>query len=62
MIGLDGPIRTARTIRTRLIALAGVLVNNSGTPTLRLPTDWPWAHQFHAALAAIRALPTAAPP
>ena len=60
IIALDGPIRTARTIRTRLIALAGVLVNKSGTPTLRLPTDWPWAHQFHTALHRIRALPTAA--
>ena len=62
IIGLDGPIRTARTIRNRLIALAGVLVNQSGTPTLRLPTDWPWAHQFHTALHRIRALPTAASP
>lgn len=62
IIALDGPIRTARTIRTRLIALAGVLVNKSGTPTLRLPTDWPWAHQFHTALHRIRALPTAASP
>ena len=62
IIGLDGPIRTARTIRNRLIALAGVLVNQSGTPTLRLPTDWPWAHQFHTALHRIRALPTAGSP
>ena len=62
IIGLDGPIRTARTIRNRIIALAGALVNRSGTPTLRLPTDWPWAHQFHAALTTIRALPTAGPP
>ena len=62
IIGLDGPIRTARTIRNRLIALAGVLVNQSGTPTLRLPTDWPWAHQFRGALHRIRALPTAGPP
>ena len=62
VIGLDGPIRTARTIRNRIIALAGALVNRSGTPTLRLPTDWPWAHQFHAALTTIRALPTAGPP
>ncbi|MEZ5381607.1 MAG: IS1380 family transposase [Microthrixaceae bacterium] len=61
-IALDGPIRTARTTRNRLIALAGVLVNRSGTPTLRLPTDWPWAKQFHTALDTIRALPTAGSP
>ena len=62
IIALDGPIRTARTIRNRLIALAGVVVNRSGTLTLRLPTDWPWAHQFRAALTTIRALPTAGSP
>ena len=62
IIALDGPIRTARTIRNRLIALAGVLVNRSGTPTLRLPTDWPWTHQFASALTTIRALPNAASP
>ena len=62
IIAIDGPIRTARTIRNRLVAIAGALVNRSGTPTLRLPTDWPWAHQFHKALETIRALPAAASP
>ena len=62
IIALPGPIRTARTIRNRLIALAGTLVNRSGTPTLRLPTDWPWAQQFLQAIATIRALPAAASP
>ena len=62
IIALDGPIRTGRTTRNRLIALAGVLVNKSGTPTFRYPADWPWAHQFHQALNTIRALPTAASP
>ena len=61
-IALDGPIRAGRTIRNRLIAIAGTLVNKSGTPTLRLPTDWPWAQQFTSALTTIRALPTAASP
>ncbi len=37
IIALDGPIRTARTIRNRLIVLAGVLVNRSGTPTSGSP-------------------------
>lgn len=53
----DQPPATNRTLRTRLIALAAVLVNRSGRPTLRLPARWPWAETFTASLAAIRALP-----
>jgi len=45
------------TIRTRLIAIAATLVNRSGRPTLRLPLNWPWAHQFTQTLNALRALP-----
>jgi hypothetical protein len=48
---------TNRTRRNRLIALAAVLVNRSGQHTLRFPARWPWAHQFHHTLTAIRALP-----
>jgi len=48
---------TNRTRRTRLITLAAVIVNRSGRPTLRFPTRWPWADQFHQALSALRALP-----
>jgi hypothetical protein len=51
------PPITNRTRRTRLIALAAVIANRSGTPTLRLPTSWPWDKQFHQALNTIRALP-----
>ena len=47
----------AKTTRTRLIALPGRVVNRSGTPTLRLPTRWPWAHRFKVALRNLRALP-----
>jgi Transposase DDE domain group 1 len=46
----------ARTIRTRLIAVPGRLVNRSGTPILRGPLNWPWAQHFTRRLAAIRAL------
>jgi hypothetical protein len=46
-----------RTMRTRLTALAAVLVNRSGTLTLRFPTRWPWAVTFTDTLTAIRALP-----
>jgi len=53
----DQPPATNRTLRTRLIALAAVLVNRSGRPTLRLPARWPWANAFTTSLNAIRALP-----
>jgi Transposase DDE domain group 1 len=51
------PQIVARTIRTRLIAVPGRLVNRSGTSTLRGPLNWPWAQQFTRRLTAIRALP-----
>ena len=47
----------ARTTRLTLLAIAGRLVNRSGTPTLRGPRNWPWAELFSQRLAAIRALP-----
>ena len=47
-----------RTLRTRITALAAVVVNRSGRLTLRFPTRWPWANVFANTLAAIRALPT----
>ena len=51
------PPVTNRTRRTQLTALAAVTVNRSGQPTLRFPARWPWAHQFHQTLSALRALP-----
>jgi hypothetical protein len=50
-------LTVARTVRTRLLALPGRLVNRSGRPTLRLPAHWPWATAFTAALGRIRNLP-----
>jgi hypothetical protein len=50
-------LTVAATIRTRFLTLPGRLVNHSGTPTLRLPTLWPWAHRFTRALTQIRSLP-----
>jgi hypothetical protein len=46
----------ARTIRTRLLALPGRLVNHAGQLTLRLPSRWPWADTFTKILDALRAL------
>ena len=53
----DDQLTVARTIRTRLIALPGRLVNHSGKPTLRFPTRWPWAETFLHALTQLRAIP-----
>ncbi|MGH3469091.1 MAG: transposase, partial [Thermocrispum sp.] len=49
-------LTVAATQRTRLIAVPGRLVNRSGTPTLRLPTHWPWARPFNQALSRLRTL------
>ena len=53
----EDQLTVARTIRTRMIALPGRLVNRSGTHTLRLPARWPWAHTFLTALTRLRAMP-----
>jgi Transposase DDE domain group 1 len=50
-------LTVARTIRTRLLALPGRIVNRSGRHTLRLPARWPWADSFLTALHNLRALP-----
>lgn len=50
-------LTVTRTVRTRLLALPGRIVNRSGRPTLRLPRDWPWANAFTTALRRIRNLP-----
>jgi hypothetical protein len=55
-IGIDDQLVVARTARTRLLAIPARLVNRSGTPTLRLPTHWPWATPFTTALDTLRLL------
>lgn len=51
---------TNQTRRTRLIAMAAVIVNRSGRHLLRFPTGWPWAEQFTTMLHQIRSLPAPA--
>jgi hypothetical protein len=51
------PTVTNQTRRTRLFALAAVLVNRSGRYLLRFPTAWPWADQFTLMLERVRSLP-----
>lgn len=47
----------ARTVRTKVLALPGRLVNRSGTLVSRLPDCWPWAESFLGALERLRSLP-----
>ncbi len=45
------------TIRRQFIDMPARLVNRSGTPTLRLPRNWPSQHDFTQALDTLRAVP-----
>ena len=53
----DDHLTVTRTIRMRMLALPGRLVNRSGRQLLRLPIRWPWATTFMRALDNTRALP-----
>jgi hypothetical protein len=60
LLGLPGrTVRTARTLRRRLLSLPGRLTHSGRRWTLRLPARWPWQDDFVEALTRIRALPTA---
>jgi hypothetical protein len=60
LIGMPGhTIRTARTIRRRLLQLPGRLTCSARQWTLHLPARWPWQADYIHALARIRALPAA---
>jgi len=61
LIGLPGAtVRTARTLRRRLLQIPGRLTRSARQWRLHLPARWPWQHDFIRALARIRALPAAA--
>ncbi len=49
-------LTVARTMRTRLVAIPGRLVNRAGRTILRLPTRWPWADTFTTTLDTLRLL------
>ena len=60
LIGLpDTTVRAARTLRRRLLAIAGRLTRHGRAWTLHLPARWPWHGDYITALARIRALPAA---
>jgi len=56
-LGLGAGIVTAKTLRRRLFGLVGRLTRSARRVTLHLPAGWPWADEFTAALARLRALP-----
>lgn len=53
----DQTIRTARTLRRRLLTIPGRLTRHGRQTRLRMPARWPWATDFLAALTRLRALP-----
>ena len=58
-LGTAAPVdqtSVARTIRTRLLAVPGRLVNLAGTSILRGPRNWPWAQWFNRRLDRLRTL------
>jgi hypothetical protein len=60
LIGLpDTTVRASRTLRRRLITIAGRLTRHGRSWTLHLPARWPWHGDYITALARIRALPAA---
>src|SRR5215207_9573604 len=58
-LALHGPLRVAepKTLRSRLLAIAGRLVRTGRRTHLRLDRHWPWAGVVAAALATLRAIP-----
>ena len=56
-IGLGAGIVTTKTLRRRLFGLVGRLTRSARRLTLHFPARWPWADEFAAALARLRALP-----
>ena len=60
LIGLpDSTVRAARTLRRRLLQIAGRLTRHGRSWTLHLPARWPWQGDYLDALNRIRALPAA---
>jgi hypothetical protein len=60
LIGLPaGTVRAGRTLRRRLVTIAGRLTRHGRTWTLHLPARWPWQGDYLDALNRIRTLPAA---
>ncbi len=55
-MGLGEDIIATKSVRRRHFTVAGRLVRSARRVNLRLPAHWPWADQFDAALARLRAI------
>jgi|SRR3990170_3142323 hypothetical protein len=56
-IGLGETLIMTKTIRRRYLTMPGRLTSSARRLWLHLPTSWPWAQRFQAALARLRAIP-----
>ncbi len=56
-VGLRETLVATDTVRRRHLGVPGRVVHSGRRLHLRLPTNWPWAEQFLAALARLRAIP-----
>ena len=58
-LGLDGELAVCepKTLRYRLLHVAGRLAFHARRATLRLQRSWPWARELGAAFARVAALP-----
>lgn len=55
-IGLEETLVMTKTMRRRYFAMPGRITTSGRKDTLHLPTYWPWAARFSAALLALRAI------
>jgi Transposase DDE domain group 1 len=55
--GLGGQAVTAKTLRTRYLAIPGRLTVSARRPTLHLPARWRWRWRWQFALAGLRCIP-----
>ena len=60
-LALGAGIVTTKTLRRRFFSLPGRLTRSARRLTLHLPSSWPWATAFSAALLKLRALPPPLP-
>jgi hypothetical protein len=55
-IGLQEMLVMTKTLRRRYFSIPGRITTSARKDTLHLPTNWPWAARFSAALVALRAI------
>ena len=55
-IGLKETLVATKTMRRRYFSMPGRITTSARKKTLHLPTNWPWAERFAAALTTLRAI------